>query len=282
MVVGRNQASSIESKMLNPKTDFVPGSPRIAYDHLGEGEMVLFLHGIGGNRTNWQDQLLCFAKYYHAVAWDARGYGLSDDYQGPLKFDEFATDICRLLDHLCVTRTHIVGLSMGGRIALDFIAKFPHRVITLTLSGTRSSFLQRSEIERREFIRLRKKPLVEDGKEPRDIAPIVARTLMGRRATETHFAQLVESISLLHKDSYIKTIEASTCYDRSAELEGIVAPTLLLYGGDDRLNGPTLGREIASKINGSKFIEIPDAGHLCNIEAPKEFNDAVLKFLSDC
>ena len=128
---------------------------------------------------------------------------------------------------------------------------------------------------------LRKKPLVEDGKEPRDIAPIVARTLMGARSTEAHLQQLVDSISNLHKESYIKAIEASTYYDRSAALEDIRVPTLLLYGSDDRLNRPELGREISAKIAGAHFLEIPGAGHLCNIEAPAEFNDAVLTFLTE-
>ena len=184
--------------MARTDTAFVPGEPCIAYDQAGEGDIVLFLHGIGGNRTNWRDQLPAFAQNYHAVAWDARGYGASDDYAGPLDFGDFARDIVRLLDHLGAAMANIVGLSMGGRIALDLAARFPDRIKTLTLSGTRASFAQRTEAERDEFVRLRKKPLVEDGKEPADIAPIVAKTLMGRRSTDAHFQQLVESISVLH------------------------------------------------------------------------------------
>ena len=267
--------------MADIHTDFVPGDPRIAYDHSGTGDVVLFLHGIGGNRTNWHAQLPTFAEKFHAVAWDARGYGLSDDYSGPLDFGDFAKDILSLLDYLSVRTAHIIGLSMGGRIALDLMARSPDRVKTLTLSGTRVSFTQRTPEEREEFIRLRKKPLVEDDKEPRDIAPIVARALMGARATEAHLQQLVDSISNLHKESYIKAIEASTYYDRSAALEDIRVPTLLLYGSDDCLNRPELGREISAKIAGARFLEIPGAGHLCNIEAPAEFNDAVLTFLTE-
>ncbi len=58
-------------------------------------------------------------------------------------------------------------------------------------------------------------------------------------------------------------------------------PTLLVYGGDDRLNSPALGREIATQIAGARFVEIPDAGHLCNIEAPDEFNAAVHSFFCE-
>jgi len=55
------------------ETSFVPGEPRIAYDQAGAGDIVLFLHGIGGNRTNWRDQLPAFSENYQAIAWDARG-----------------------------------------------------------------------------------------------------------------------------------------------------------------------------------------------------------------
>ena len=79
----------------------------------------------------------------------------------------------------------------------------------------------------------------------------------------------------------VKTLEASIYYDRSAALEEIRAPTLLLYGGDDRLNWPKLGREISAKIAGAHFLEIPGAGHLCNIEAPAEFNNAALTLLTE-
>jgi len=263
------------------RTSYVPGFPRIAYDHQGEGEVVLFLHGIGGNRTHWHDQLPVFANDYRAVAWDARGYGLSDDYDGPLDFAEFGDDIVRLLDCLEAETAHVVGLSMGGRIALDFIARYSERVATLTLSGARASMAQRTPEAREEFLRLRKKPLVEEGKETKDIAPVVAKTLMGRRATEAHFERLVESMAVLHKESYIKTLEASTYYDRSAALGNIRVPTLLIYGGDDRLNGPDLGREIAAAIENARFVELADAGHLCNFEAPAEFNAALRSFLND-
>jgi pimeloyl-ACP methyl ester carboxylesterase len=65
-------------------------------DHVGAGPLVIFLHGIGGNRTNWHDQLAEFGAHFHAVAWDARGYGASDDYDGALDFGDFAVDMARV------------------------------------------------------------------------------------------------------------------------------------------------------------------------------------------
>ena len=62
-----------------PARAFVPGRPRIAYEAAGAGETIVFLHGIGGNRTNWRRQVAALSDRWHAVAWDARGYGDSDD-----------------------------------------------------------------------------------------------------------------------------------------------------------------------------------------------------------
>ena len=102
------------------ETIFTEQAPRIAADCLGSGPLVMFLHGIGGNRTNWRDQLPAFAPNYLAVAWDARGYGLSEGYDGALDFADFSTDLERLLDHLKASSAHLVGLSKGRRIAADF------------------------------------------------------------------------------------------------------------------------------------------------------------------
>ena len=95
---------------------------------------MLFLHGIGGNRHNWDRQVAAFSTRYRAAAWDARGYGDSDDYAGPLDFADFWRDLERVLDQLSEKRAHLVGLSMGGRIARDFALQRPHRVASLTLA----------------------------------------------------------------------------------------------------------------------------------------------------
>ncbi|MFI4988973.1 MAG: alpha/beta fold hydrolase [Alphaproteobacteria bacterium] len=261
------------------RTDYVPGRPRLAYDHAGAGPLVVLMHGIGGNRTNWHGQLTALAKAFHAVAWDARGYGLSDDYEGPLDFADFSADLRRLLDHLGASRAHVCGLSMGGRIALDFQARHPERVATLVLCDSFAGFDASFTPEKRaEFVRLRTAPLLA-GKEPRDIAAAVARTLIGPSSPPEAMARLVASMTALHKESYIKTVEATTSYDRVASLAAIAVPVLLVYGADDRLTPVRLGREMAAKIPDARLVVIDEAGHLPNIERPEAFNAALLEFL---
>ncbi len=260
------------------KTDLISPAPRIAVDHMGEGRLVVFLHGIGGNRANWHDQLPDFGRQFHAASWDARGYGMSDDYPGPLDFHDFARDLVRVLDHFGARKAHLVGLSMGGLIIMDFHAMYPERVATLTICDSLPGFAHLAPAQREEFIRLRKEPLIH-GKEPRDIAPVVARTLVSRSAVAGAYDKLVAAMSALHKESYIKTIEGMVNSGIQIELEKIRVPAHVVVGEDDTLTPPALSRSMAEQIPGARLSVIKNAGHLANIEQPRAFNEAVLAFL---
>ena len=98
-------------------------APKIAVEYIGDGPLVIFLHGIGGDRSTWSYQLSHFAQSgFCAAAWDARGYGDSDDYDGPLSFTDIANDLEKVISAFAVNKAHIIGTSMGGRIALEFYA----------------------------------------------------------------------------------------------------------------------------------------------------------------
>lgn len=264
--------------MTDIKTERIGPAPAICVDHAGRGDLLVFMHGIGGNRTNWSDQLPRFAEHFHTVAWDARGYGGSDDYDGPLDFSDYARDLARVLDYFGADKAHVAGLSMGGRVAMDFAEKFPERLLTLSLIDTHLGFANLSEEKKAEFIRLRKEPLVS-GKEPKDIAGPVARTLVGPNASPEAFQRLVDSMSALHKESYIKSIEATVRAEGHARLHEITVPTHVIVGAEDRLTPPAIAREIAAQIPGARLTVIEDAGHLVNIEQPQAFNEAALSFL---
>lgn len=262
------------------RTEVVPGAPRIAYDVAGSGELVVFLHGIGGNRSNWSAQVERLADEFLAVAWDARGYGASDDYEGPLDFRDFSRDLMRLIDHLGAARAHVVGLSMGGQIALDFYDLYPRRVASLVLCDTFPGFDESFTPARRdEFIRTRTEPLLR-GKEPRDIALSIAATLVSPTTAPERVAELAEtSMGSLRKGSYIKAVTAMTQYPRFAGLERIDVPTLVLVGEHDQLTPPAISRGMAAAIPGARLCVLADAGHVPNFERPEAFNDALLVFL---
>ena len=263
---------------MNIKSIKISKNPSISVDYAGEGEMLIFLHGIGGNKKNWKDNLNFFSNKFFSVAWDTRGYGESDDYEGKLKFNDVLNDLKKVLDHFNKDKAHIVGLSMGGQIATLFFEKYPKYVKTLTLCDTHFglSNLSTKEIER--FINLRKEPLLK-GKEPRDIAPKVAATLIGNMKNTSAYKQLVSSMSILHKKSYLKTIDASMRTEHRHVFKTINVPTLIMVGELDSLTPPSMSKEIMKEIKNSYMKIIPDAGHLINIEKPELFNQNLMKFL---
>jgi len=256
----------------------IGNKPSISVDYSGQGEMVLFLHGIGGNKKNWKNNISFFSKQFLAVALDTRGYGESDDYNGELDFNDVLDDLKKVIDFFDKDKAHIVGLSMGGQIATLFYNKYPSYVKTLTLCDTHFGLSNLSPSEIEKFINLRKEPLI-NGKEPKDIAPIVASTLIGDVNNKSAYEQLVNSMELLHKESYLKTIETSMRTEHRHVFKTIDVPTFIMVGELDTLTPPSMSKEIMKEIKNSRLSIIPNAGHLSNIENPKVFNQKLLEFL---
>ncbi len=246
----------------------------------GTAPAILFLHGIGGHRQHWDDQLAFFAAQgFTCIAPDFRGYGGSDDYQGPLDFiNHFSDDVLYTLNHCGVEQAHVVGLSMGGRVARWFWKRHPERVLSLTLANTQPGFDALGAEATEAFVRARLGPLPADHS-PADHAGDLARGLLGPVAAPGAHAKLLAAMTALHRDSYIKTVRASVEQDRGFALEQINLPTLVIAGGEDKLYPPALAASMAERISGSKLQVIANAGHLSNIEQPDAFNRVLLEFL---
>ena len=235
----------------------------------GSGPLILFLHGIGGHRAHWSEQLEFFSRRFTAAAWDARGYGDSDDYAGELRFDDFTADVLRVLESLNASSVHLVGLSMGGRIARNFALQHPSRVRTLTLANTSPGFdaLSSDEVER--FV-----------EERRNRTADASHALLGSRAHPGAREALRTSFAALRRQSYLKTLEASVSQDRAAPLEAISAPTLIITGEEDTVYPPQLSRSMAQRIRGAELAVLEGCGHLSNLEQLERFNAVLLDFIS--
>ncbi len=259
----------------------VPGKPGLTCSVTGRGPAVFFLHGVGGRRQNWSSQIDAVADRYTAIAWDARGYGDSDDYDTPLTFSDFGDDLARALDHLNIDNAHLVGLSMGARILLDFFPRFRDRVATLTLCDVFYSYEHAlSPAKQEEYIALRERPLRE-GKTFADLAPRLIESLVSPSCSEPVRAELYESIVALRVDSYLKTIRAATTFDQSSSLEAIDVPVQLIYGAEDTLTPPSVGEEMNAQIPDAQLAVLDGAGHLSNLERPEAFNRVLTAFLDN-
>jgi len=230
---------------------------------------VLFLHGIRGNRRNWARQIEFFSQRFQAAAWDARGYGDSDDYEGPLQFDHFTGDVLRVAEHLKAAKLHLVGLSMGGRIARNVALRYPDHLLSLTLISSTPGFDALSAEGVKRFVT-----------ERRSRTPQSLQQLIGSRASRAAYTELLDSVSRIHEPSYQKTLEASVAQDRAAPIEKISVPTLVIAGEEDTVYPPELAREMARRIPGAELLMLEGTGHLANLEQPERFNTAVLNFLT--
>ena len=250
-------------------TVFVEPAPRLAVSVAGSGELLLFLHGIRGNRRNWAGQVEFFSQRFKAAAWDARGYGDSDDYDGPLQFEYFTGDVMRVAEHFKAPKLHLIGLSMGGRIARNVALRAPERLKSLVLISTNPGFDAMSPESVKRFIT-----------ERRNATPQTLRRLLGSRPNHAAYQELLDSVSRIHEVSYQKTLEASVAQDRAAPIEQIRVPTLVVAGEEDTVYPPELAREMAQRIPGAELLMFERTGHLANLEQPERFNKAVLDFLS--
>lgn len=235
----------------------------------GNGELVLFLHGIRGNRRNWRGQIEFFSRRFKAAACDARGYGDSEDYDGPLQFEFFTGDVLRIAEHFKARKLHLVGLSMGGRIARNVALRAPERLHSLVLISTNPGFDALSTERVMQFIN-----------ERRSRTPQTLQTLLGSGANRAAYEELLDSVSRIHEASYQKTLEASVAQDRAAPIEEIRVPTLIIAGEEDTVYPPELAGEMARRIPGAELLMFERTGHLANLEQPEKFNQAVFDFVS--
>jgi 3-oxoadipate enol-lactonase len=230
---------------------------------------VLFLHGIGGHRQHWFSQVEYLKSSFRAAAWDARGYGDSDDYEGSLQFQDFVSDVIRVLDHFQAPKAHLVGLSMGGRIAREVALRHPGRLLSLTLANTSPGFDALSPEQVRRFV-----------EERRNRTPESMKALLGSQADPAAYDALLESFGALHRESYLKTLEASVSQDRAAPVENIRVRTLVVTGTEDRVYPAPIAQDMARRIPGARLVELEGCGHLSNLEQPERFNRLLMEFLN--
>ena len=245
-------------------------APRIAVSYAGSGPLVLFLHGIRGNRGNWKHQIdAVAARGFTAAAWDARGYGDSDDYDTPLNFrDHFVGDVLRVAAHFQAQKFHLVGLSMGGRIARNVGIYHPDRLYSLTVVNANPGFNAMSAEEVRRFVT-----------ERTTRTPQSMRNLLGSKPREGAYEELMSGLDKIRDHSYRKTLEASVAQDRDAPIERISVPTRVIAGDEDRVYSPELARSMARRIPGAELVLMKRTGHLANLERPERFNEILLEFL---
>ena len=249
----------------------------IAYDDIGRGEPVVFLHGFALDRTMWAAQTTALAGYYRCIAVDARGFGQSPP-AAPFSIDRYADDVAGVLDGLVVERAVIVGLSMGGYVAFALWRRHPGRVRGLVLADTRATVDPPDTRERRRELMDVARTVGPRGVAERQIVGVLGKTTRERRP------DIVETVrgimTRASVDGIVGALDAMLGRpDSTPTLATIAVPTLVIAGDEDVITPAKDARALHAAIPGSRLEILAGAGHLSSIERPAAFNAVLSEFL---
>ena len=247
----------------------------IATSGSGAAIPILFLHGVGSDKTVWRPQLDHFSKARRAIAIDYPGYGDSEPRDGDTR-DDFARAALAVLDALEIERAHICGLSLGGVVALALHALAPERCASLILADSFAVHPDGQAIYQRGV----DASLVGS---MRALAEARAPSLLGAsaRGDPSLIAEIADTMGRIDPAAYRQGAAAVWLADQRERAAAVAVPTLVIVGSEDAITPPALSEALARMINRARLVEIPGAGHLANIEAPVEFNRAVDAFLAE-
>ena len=263
------------------KSGFAPVDGGVLYyETMGRGEPLVLIHGGMVDRRMWDGQVKAFAKRYRVILYDVRGHGLSSGAMQPYRDQE---DLRQLLEHLHIKRAHVMGLSLGGRIAIDFAVEHPKMVRCLIpvapgLSGY--NFLGPDQKENQQ--RLGEALAKGDDEQAREY--MQRSWTDGPKRTPDQVDPKVRAavremlrFNMAAGRGMGYSLQASPPAIR--RLGDIRAPTLAIVGDIDMSDILKIVDKVCEEVPEAKRVMIEGAAHMVNMENPEEFNRAVLEFL---
>ncbi|MDP3414577.1 alpha/beta fold hydrolase [Falsiroseomonas sp.] len=231
---------------------------------------IILLHGIGG--PSWNGMVP------GAIDWPMPGFCGTAPLPD-MTFPALAEALRDALDAHGLGRVTLVGHSMGGMLAQEFVARFPGRVAKLVLYGTTPAFGGRDPSFAEQFLAARLGPL--EGRSMDQAAPDLMAGMLPDTAPPDAKPRALAAMRAIPEDVYRATLRCLTTFDRRADLPKISVPTLLVAGERDQAAPAKTMQRMADTVPGAKFVMIPGAGHLIHLEAPEPFLAALLPFLAE-
>jgi len=261
--------------MMRAMASIATARGRIGYFESGGGAQapIVFLHGVGSDKSVWAPQLTHFGETRRAVAFDYPGYGESE-FVGSATRDDFAAAILAAMDALGIDRAHICGLSLGGVVAIAIHAAAPERCASLMIADSFAVHPGGQDIHDRSVAASQSMTM-------RELADARSGVLLGSAATDVLRAEVIETMAAIDPAAYRLGATAVWLADQRYRAAAIDVPTLILVGDEDRITPPALSEDLHRLIPGSRLNHIPRAGHLANAEQPEAFNSAIESFLAE-
>jgi 3-oxoadipate enol-lactonase len=248
---------------------------RLHYEEAGEGTPLVLLHGIGASRRDWEFNIPAFARAYRVITPDLRGFGLSEK-SGNYGVATFANDIWLLLERLGVDRFDLIGHSMGGAVALQMAVDRPQRVTRLVAADTLPSF-ETNTFGKRILFAYRYLMMGVFG--PQRLAGAVAAKLFPRPEQQTLRERATAGGLANDRNVYLETLDHLLGWNVLKELHRLVMPVLVLAAEHDYF--PVADAEaFVEALPQGQLKVFAGMHHAVPLEAPEEFNTAVLSFLA--
>jgi pimeloyl-ACP methyl ester carboxylesterase len=254
------------------------GGRTIGFDIQGQGTPLLLMHAFPLDRAMFQEQLAALSKAVRVLTFDVPGMGESE--AAPVSIDGIADLAARLLDEQKIHKAIVGGVSMGGYASFAFARRHADRLLGLVLADTKpEADSDEAKAGRREMAKVAR----EQG--AAEIAKRMTPKLLGATTLEQR-PQVAEQVRRMIEqaapESIAQLLEAMAGRaDSTGLLAAIQVPTLVMAGEEDAII-PAAGAKLwAERIPGSRFVLLPKAGHLPNLEAPEAFHATIEAFLSE-
>lgn len=251
---------------------------RLYYEVAGDGPALALVHGFGLDTRMWDDQFEAFAGRYRVLRYDARGFGKS-----ALPGDErymHAADLKALLEQLGIGRAAILGLSMGGGIAIDFALTYPEAASALILVDSTLGGFRWSQAWEASYAPIPARGQAGDiaGAKRMWLAHAFFEPALANPAVGARLTQIVSDYSGWHWNHADPGRGARP--PAAGRLGEIRVPTLVVVGERDLPDLHRTAEALHRGIPNAQKAILPGAGHIANMEAPQPFNEVVLSFLA--
>ena len=236
---------------------------------------IVFIHGVGLTKEIWQPQI-DFFKDNNLLTYDLIGHGDTPLEKTQLNFKDFTEQLLNLIDELNINKIHLIGFSLGSLIARHFASEYNDRLSSLTLHG---SIYKRS---------LEQKRVIENRFELIKTNDLASKKMSLRRWFSEKFIKNNKEIydkiySMLDKNDQKNLLKAYKLFvfyeDDDDMINKIKAKTLVTTGQFDVGSTSEMAKNLSTQIKSSKFIEIKNGKHLCNIECAEDFNKTIELFI---
>ena len=247
----------------------------INYEIIGDGQPLLFIHGLGSSLRDWEEQVPVFSKKFRVITLDLRGHGQTDKPKGPYSISMFAEDIAELIKSLKIDPVHIVGISLGGAIGFHLAIDHPDIIKSLVVVNMSASVPIKTLKEKQMFfLRI----LIVKMMGMRKMGEVLAKRLFIKPEQEELRERMSSRWAENDKKAYLSSLKTLKNWSVLERLHEIKCPTLVVSSDED-YTPLSAKEEYTALIPNAKLVVIEDARHAVSVEKPEEFNTILMDFL---